>query len=197
MGGTGTRPLRVDGGSCTVSREPGGGVHAHGRSRPDDPEHARAQLPGHRAYIEVSQLRAGPRARNGTLRSIETHTEAARRRVLLLSGWLRLLVVGLSLFLGFSGRSWATMCWLSESIQNQIETLAALTSHTQKARMTLPEVEARAWGATLPADHRGTLRGAAPNEHPPMTGPHPHSISVGNRARAHVQLSLDNADSTG
>ena len=53
MGGTGTRPLRVDGGSCTVSREPGGGVHAHGRSRPDDPEHARAQLPGHRAYIEV------------------------------------------------------------------------------------------------------------------------------------------------
>ena len=89
------------------------------------------------------------------------------------------------------------MCWLSESTQDQIETLAELTAHTQKARKTLPGVEARAWGVTLPADHRGTLRGAAPNEHPPMTDSHPRSISVGNRARAHVHLSLDNADSTG
>ena len=33
--------------------------HEHGWSRPDDPERARAQQPGHLAYIEAAQLRAG------------------------------------------------------------------------------------------------------------------------------------------
>ena len=33
--------------------------HEHGWSRPDDPARARAQRPGHVAYIEVSKLRAG------------------------------------------------------------------------------------------------------------------------------------------
>ena len=33
--------------------------HEHGWSRPDDPERARAQRPGHVAYIEASKLRAG------------------------------------------------------------------------------------------------------------------------------------------
>ena len=33
--------------------------HEHGWSRPDDPAWARAQQPGHRAYIEASKLRAG------------------------------------------------------------------------------------------------------------------------------------------
>ena len=33
--------------------------HEHGWSRPDDPARARAQQPGHRAYIEAAKLRAG------------------------------------------------------------------------------------------------------------------------------------------
>ncbi len=33
--------------------------HEHGWSRPDDPERARTQRPGHVAYIEASKLRAG------------------------------------------------------------------------------------------------------------------------------------------
>ena len=33
--------------------------HEHGWSRPDDPARARAQQPGHLAYIEASKLRAG------------------------------------------------------------------------------------------------------------------------------------------
>ena len=33
--------------------------HEHGWSRPDDPARARAQRPGHLAYIEASKLRAG------------------------------------------------------------------------------------------------------------------------------------------
>ena len=33
--------------------------HQHGWSRPDDPARAKAQQPGHRAYIEAARLRAG------------------------------------------------------------------------------------------------------------------------------------------
>ncbi len=33
--------------------------HEHGCSRPDDPEWARVQQPGHRAYIESAKLRTG------------------------------------------------------------------------------------------------------------------------------------------
>ncbi|MCY3601679.1 MAG: relaxase/mobilization nuclease domain-containing protein, partial [Chloroflexi bacterium] len=35
--------------------------HEHGWARPDDPARARVQQPGHRAYIEAAQLRAGLR----------------------------------------------------------------------------------------------------------------------------------------
>ncbi len=195
--------------------------HEHGWSRPDDPARARAQQPGHLAYIEASKLRAGleheadprklirdylvqrvehgavqsradvvsaleevglevPRqgkdyltardpdsgkrwrlkgelyehdfhperldippaspagdrpakqieetaacelkrlgqrlsaVASGALRSIEADTAAAteRMRALLLKTWLRPVAVGLSLFLGISGGSWATMHWL-------------------------------------------------------------------------------------
>ena len=35
--------------------------HEHGWSRPDDPARARVEQPGHRAYVEAAQLRAGLR----------------------------------------------------------------------------------------------------------------------------------------
>ena len=35
--------------------------HEHGWGRPDDPARARVQQPGHRAYVEAAQLRAGLR----------------------------------------------------------------------------------------------------------------------------------------
>ena len=35
--------------------------HEHGWARPDDPARARVQQPGHRAYVEATQLRAGLR----------------------------------------------------------------------------------------------------------------------------------------
>ena len=47
-------------------------------------------------------------------------------RALLLKAWLRPLVVGLSLWLGICGGSWATMHWLSARIQARIQTTAAL-----------------------------------------------------------------------
>ena len=45
-------------------------------------------------------------------------------RELLLKAWLRPLVVGLAHWLGIFGGSWATMRWLSRSIQNRVERVA-------------------------------------------------------------------------
>ena len=88
---------------------------------------------------------------NGALRTIEGDTEAsvARMRAMLLNAWLRPLLVGLSLFVGFSGGSWGLMHWLSASIQSQIETLAMLEVRIDQARDTLAEIENTTWGVTL------------------------------------------------
>ena len=85
------------------------------------------------------------------LRSIEADTAAATARVsvLLRRAWLGPLVVGLSLFLGFSGGSWATMHWLSRSIEHRIETLATVNVQIEQARKTLVEIEETTWGVTL------------------------------------------------
>ena len=60
---------------------------------------------------------------------------------LLLRAWLRPLVVGLSLFLGFSGGSWVTMDWLSTNIQRRVETLEMENLRIEDARGMLAEIE--------------------------------------------------------
>ena len=64
-------------------------------------------------------------ARNA-LSTIERDTEEAtgRMRELLVKAWLRPLIVGLSLWIGFFGGSWATMRWLASSIRDRIETVS-------------------------------------------------------------------------
>ena len=86
-------------------------------------------------------------ARNA-LRSIERDTEEATGKVreLLLKAWQRPLIVGLSLWLGFFGGSWATMRWLSRSIQNRIETRAELNRDIEDARRTQAQLEVDTWG---------------------------------------------------
>ena len=89
-------------------------------------------------------------ARNA-LRTIERDTEAAtgRMRALLLKAWLRPLVVGLSLWLGICGGSWATMHWLWTRIQVRIETVAELDRDIEEARQTLAQFEKDTWGIAL------------------------------------------------
>ena len=104
------------------------------------------------AANELRQLGKNLRAvASDELRTIEADTGATvgRVRLLLLNAWLRPLVVGLSLFLGFSGGSWALMHWLSTSIQSRIETLAVLDVRIDQARETLAEIEDTTWGVTL------------------------------------------------
>ena len=64
------------------------------------------------ATSELRRLGESLRAvANDALRTIEADTAAAtaRRRALLLNAWMRPLVVGLTLFFGISGGSWALM----------------------------------------------------------------------------------------
>ena len=86
-------------------------------------------------------------ARNA-LSTIERDTEKAtgRMRELLVKAWLRPLIVGLSLWLGFFGGSWATMRWLAGNIQARIETAAGLGRDIEDARRTLAQLEVDTWG---------------------------------------------------
>ncbi len=86
-------------------------------------------------------------ARNA-LSTIERDTEEAtgRMRELLAKAWQRPLIVGLSLWLGFFGGSWATVRWLAGSIQDRIETRAELGRDIEDARRTLAQLEVDTWG---------------------------------------------------
>ena len=88
---------------------------------------------------------------NDALRTIEADTAAAvgRLSALSLRAWILPLVVGVSLSLGISGGSWATMRWLWTSIEARIEALAALNVDIRNARETLAEIEETTWGVTL------------------------------------------------
>ena len=87
----------------------------------------------------------------GALRSIEADMAAATRRMrgLLLRGWLWLLAAGLSLSLGISGGSWATMRWLSGSIEDRVQALAILDVEIEQARETLTHLDETTWRVEL------------------------------------------------
>ena len=89
-------------------------------------------------------------ARNA-LRSIERDTEEAvgRMRELLVKAWLRPLIVGMALWLGIFVGSWATMQWLSRSIQNRIEERSMVDLEIAGGREMLAEIEATTWGVGL------------------------------------------------
>ena len=125
-------------------------------SSPNDlTERLRRRLESERREIEeltASELgRLGENSRRvarNALRTIERDTEEASGRVreLLVRAWLRPFVVGLSLWIGFFGGSWATMRWLAWSIQNRIETRAELNRDIEDARRTLAQLEVDTWG---------------------------------------------------
>ena len=92
-----------------------------------------------------------------------------RMHVLLMRAWLRPLVMGLSLFLGISGGSWATMYWLSASIESRIRTVTVLNVKIEQARETLAELEETTWGVTLNEidEERFVVLPAGALDHPP------------------------------
>ena len=128
-------------------------------SRPRDlTERLRRRLEDERREIEeltaseLGRLAENSRrvARNA-LRTIERDTEEAseRMRALLLKAWLCPLVVGLSLWLGIFGGSWATMHWLWTGIQSRIEMATELDLDIEEAQLTLVQLEVDTWGIAL------------------------------------------------
>ena len=91
------------------------------------------------------------RAARNALRTIERDTEEAtgRMRELLVKAWLRPFVVGLSLWLGTFGGSWATMLWLWTRIQARTETATDLDFDSEEARRTRAKVEVDVWRIEL------------------------------------------------
>ena len=118
----------------------------------------RSRLEADRKEIEETATRELKRlgeslsaVRSDALRSIEADTveATARMRELLMRTWVRPLVVGMSLFLGICGGGWATMHWLSRSIDSRIETLAEVKLRIVRARDTLAVMHETTWGIEL------------------------------------------------
>ena len=91
------------------------------------------------------------RAARNALRTIERDTEVAagRMRALLLTAWPKPLIVGLSLWLGIFGGSWATMLWLWTGIQARTETATELDFNIKEARRALARMEVDTRGIAL------------------------------------------------
>ena len=91
------------------------------------------------------------RVARSALRSIERDTEEAtgRMRELLVKAWLRPLIVGMALWLGIFVGSWATMQWLSRSIQDRIEERSMANIEIAGGREMLAEIEETTWGVGL------------------------------------------------
>ena len=111
-------------------------------SQSDLAERLRQKLETERLEIEKTagrELRRLGESLNGVasdaLRCIEADMAAStgRTRGLLMRAWVRPLVVGPSLFLGISVGCWATMHWLSASIESRIKTLAVLNVNIKQA----------------------------------------------------------------
>ncbi len=147
-------------------------------SQIDLTERLRQKLETERLEIEKTATRELQRlgeslsaAASDAQSSIEDDMAAAtgRMRVLLMRAWVRPLAVGLSLFLGISGGSWATMHWLSASIESRIETLALLNVNIKQARETLAQMEQTTWGVTLREidGERFVVLPAGALDHPP------------------------------
>ena len=121
-------------------------------------ERLRLRLENERREIEeltASELeRLGENSRRvarSALRSIKRDTEEAtgKMRELLVKAWLRPLIVGLGLWLGIFGGSWATMQWLSRSLQDRIETREMTDLQIEGGREMLAEIEETTWGVGL------------------------------------------------
>ncbi len=87
------------------------------------------------------------RAVRNALRTIERDTEEAtgRMRALPPRTWPKPLIVGLSLSLGISAGSWATMRWLSSSIRARTESVAESDFDIEETRQTLARMEVSIW----------------------------------------------------
>ena len=151
----------------------------------------RSQLEADRKQIEETAVRELARlgenlsaVASGALSSIEADTEEAtgRMRELLMRAWLRPLVVGMSLFLGICGGSWATMHWLSRSIHDRIETYGGNWTCGPIGAHDAGRDRGDDLGRGVAGEQRGPVRVAARRHAGPsgMNGEHPAGSAAAN-----------------
>lgn len=101
----------------------------------------------------LSRLGARSDMLSATLSEIER--QAKTTTTIAIQNWIKLLVTGLSLFLGVSLGSWGVMQFLASRIQGQIETKAALALEIEYQQRTLEQIEAKTWGVEFKQDKDG------------------------------------------
>ena len=104
------------------------------------------------------------------VRDIKEHTRWMNAA--LWGAWLRSVVVGVCLFLGICVGSWGLTRWLSNSIENLIETKAVLQMEIKEQRRTVERLKETTWGVFLHEGEEGRKfvvlpAGSLPN--PPWT----------------------------
>jgi len=116
------------------------------------------RLENERAEIETTAARElkvlGESLRGvagSALNTIEADTAAwiGRVRGMFLRGWMWPLMFGLMLSAGICGGSWAGTRWLWTTIEQQIETLTVLRVDIAEARLSLAQLEEKAWSVEL------------------------------------------------
>ena len=95
---------------------------------------------------------------NDKLRITEAAMAAQVGRIqgLLWRGWLRPLVIGLSLFLGICGGSWGLMQWQSSRVQRLLKTQETYRRGIAQEQRALDQLRAQTWGVWLHEDANAT-----------------------------------------
>ena len=104
------------------------------------------------------------------VRDIKDHTR--RMNAALWRPWMRSVAVGVCLFLGICVGSWGLTRWLSNSIENLIETKAVFQVEIKEQRRTVERLKETTWGVVLHEGEEGRRfvvlpAGSLPN--PPWT----------------------------
>ena len=69
--------------------------------------------------------------------------------------WMRSVAVGVCLFLGICVGSWGLTRWLSNSIENLIETKAVFQVEIEEQRRTVERLKETTWGVVLHEGEEG------------------------------------------
>ena len=104
------------------------------------------------------------------VRDIKDHTR--RMNAALWRPWLRSVAVGVCLFLGILAGSWGLTRWLSNNIQNLIETKAVFQVEIEEQRRTVERLKETTWGVVLHEGEEGRKFVVLPKgtlDYPPWT----------------------------
>jgi len=94
------------------------------------------------------------------------HTIERNMERVLLTAWLRPIVIGLLIFLGIFAGSWGLMHWLSSNIRARLEIRSELDAEIVEQRLTLQQLQETTWGVRFHEAEEGRFlvlpRGTVP-----------------------------------